>query len=182
MNNEIATLEANHTWDITALPPDKRAISSKWVYKIKFKLNGAIERFKATFVVRGFNQIKDKDYKHTFSPVAKLPTVRVLIALATTKGWPIHQLDINNAFLHGTLDEEVYIIPPEGYEKAKGKVCKLNKSLYGLKQASCQWNKNLLNFFFVMASLNPSKTTPYLQKEKWTPSHFLLSWSMLMMF
>jgi len=85
--------------------------------------------------------------------------VRVLIALATTKGWPIHQLDINNA-------EEVYIIHPEGYEKAKGKVCKLNKSLYGLKQASCQWNKNLLNFFFVMASLNPSKTTHYLQKEK----------------
>ena len=146
MNNEIAALEANHTWDITTLPPDKRAISSKWVYKIKFKPDGSIERFKARFIVRGFNQIKDKDFKRTFSLIAKLPTVRVRIALATTKGWPIHQLDINNAFLHGTLDEEVYIIPPEGYEKAKGKVCKLNKSLYGLKQASRQWNKEFTQF------------------------------------
>lgn len=146
MNNEIAALEANHIWDITILPPDKRAISFKWVYKIKFKPDRTIERFKARFVVRGFNQIKDKDYKHTFFLVAKLPTVRVLIALTTTKGWPIHQLDINNAFFHGTLDEEVYIIPPEGYEKAKGKVCKLNKSLYGLKQASRQWNKEFTQF------------------------------------
>jgi len=128
------------------ITPWKKAISSKWVYKIKFKPDGTIERFKALFVVRGFDQIKDKDYKHTFSPVAKLSTIRVLIALATTKGWPLHQLDINNAFLHGSLEEEVYIIPPEGYAKAKGKVCKLNKALYGLKQASRQWNKEFTQF------------------------------------
>jgi len=146
MGEEIATLEANRTWDITNLPPGKRAIGSKWVYKIKLKPDGTIERFKARFVVRGFNQIKDKDYKHTFSPVTKLPTVRVLIALATTKGWPLHQLDIHNAFLHGNLDEELYITPPEGYRKAQGKVCKLNKSLYGLKQASRQWNKEFTQF------------------------------------
>ena len=82
MHDELAALEANHTWDITELPPGKRVSSSKWVYKIKFKPDWTIERFKARFVVRGFNQIKDKYYKHTFSPVAKLPTVRVLIALA----------------------------------------------------------------------------------------------------
>lgn len=96
----------------------KRAISSKWIFKIKFKPDGTIERYKARFVVIGFDQIKGKDFKHTFSPVAKLPTVRFLIE----KEWPLHQLDINNAFLHGFLDEEVYIMPPEGYSQAAGKV------------------------------------------------------------
>jgi len=112
-------------------------MASKWVYRIKFKPNGTIDRFKARFVVRGFDQIKGKDYKHTFSPVAKLLTVRVLMALATAKIWPLYQLDINNAFFHGYLDEEVYIVPPQGYTKCPPrKVCRLKRSLYGLEQAS----------------------------------------------
>ena len=88
-------------------------------------------------MIRGFAQVKDKDYKHTFSPVPKLTTVRLFIALATAKDWPLYQLDINNAFLHGFIDEEVYMLPSQGYTKAKpGQVCKLIRSLYGLKQAS----------------------------------------------
>jgi len=147
MDKELEALEANGTWRLTVLPPTARALTSKWVYRVKFRPDGSIERYKARLVIRGFQQIKDKDYKHTFSPVAKLTTVRIFISLATAKGWPLHQLDINNAFLHGFIDEEVYMYPPEGYHKAApGQVCKLERSLYGLKQASRQWNLELTKF------------------------------------
>ncbi|GKA65934.1 retrovirus-related pol polyprotein from transposon TNT 1-94 [Tanacetum coccineum] len=118
------------------------------VYKTKYNPDGIVERLRARLVVRGINQQEGLDYKHTFSPVAKLATVRVLIAIATSKRWPLHQLDINNAFLHGYIDEEIYMTPPEGYTKAQqGQVCKLNRSLYRLKQASMQWNQELTKFF-----------------------------------
>ncbi|KAL2938173.1 Retrovirus-related Pol polyprotein from transposon RE1 [Bienertia sinuspersici] len=91
--------------------------------------------------------MKGKDYKHTFSPVAKFATVRIIIGVATIKGWKLNQLDINHAFLHGNLEEEVYIKPPQGYNRdVDGKVCKLKRSIYGLKQASRQWNIALRDF------------------------------------
>ena len=91
--------------------------------------------------------MKDKDYKHTFSPVAKLITVRIFIALATARDWPLHQLVINNTFLHGFIDEEVYMLPPQGYNKAlSGQICKLQRPTYGLKQAPRQWNLELTKF------------------------------------
>jgi len=100
-----------------------------------------VERHKVKLVIRGFEQIKDKKYKHTFS------TVRVYKAIATAKDWPLHQLDINNAFLHGFIDEEVYMQPLTRYSKAQPRqVCKLQRSLYGLKQASRQWNLELSKF------------------------------------
>lgn len=141
MDLELTALEKNHTWILTDLPSDKKAIGSKWVFKLKHKPDGSIERYKARLVAKGYNQVKEKDYKHTFSPVTKFTTVRGLLALATIKQWPVHQLDINNTFLHGFLDEEIYMSPPEGYDRAKpGQVCLLKRSLYGLKQASRQWN------------------------------------------
>jgi len=147
MNHELQALEQNHTWILTSLPPGKKALTSKWVYKTKYNPDGSVERHKARLVIRGFEQVKDKNYKQTFSQVAKLTTVRVFIVTATAKNWPLHQLDINNAFLHGYIDEEVYMTPPEGYSKAKPRqVCKLQRSLYGLKQASKQWNLELTKF------------------------------------
>ncbi|GKA30496.1 retrovirus-related pol polyprotein from transposon TNT 1-94 [Tanacetum coccineum] len=95
-----------------------KLITSKWVYKIKYKPDGKVDKFKARLVVRGFNQKEGLDHKHTFSPVAKLAIVRVLIAIAIAKQWSLHQLDINNAFLHGSIEEEIYMLPPEGYTKA----------------------------------------------------------------
>jgi len=117
MDQELQALEANQTWFLTTLPPGQKALSSKWVYKTKYRPDGSVERHKARLVIRGFEQVKDKDYKHTFSPVAKLTSVRVFIALATVKSWPLYQLDINNAFLHGFIDEDVYMLPPQGYTK-----------------------------------------------------------------
>ena len=118
MDQELTTLDANHTWVLTSLPHGKRALTSKWVFKTKYNPDGSVDRHKARLVIRGFEQIKDKDCKHTFSLLAKLTTVRLFVALATAKNWPLHQLDINNAFLHGYIDEEVYMLPPEGYNKA----------------------------------------------------------------
>ncbi|GKD12940.1 retrovirus-related pol polyprotein from transposon TNT 1-94 [Tanacetum coccineum] len=147
MEAELTALERNHTWNVTSLPKGHKLITSKWVYKIKYKPDGKVDKFKARLVVRGFNQKEGLDHKHTFSPVAKLAIVRVLIAIAIAKQWSLHQLDINNAFLHGSIEEEIYMLPPEGYTKASpGQVCKLNRSLYGLKQASRQWNHELIRF------------------------------------
>ncbi|GKA75458.1 retrovirus-related pol polyprotein from transposon RE1, partial [Tanacetum coccineum] len=119
MNYGLAALEKNETWTLTTLPPGHKPITSKWVYKTKYHQTGIVDKLKARLVVRGFNQKKGLDYKHAFSPVAKLATVRVLVALAIAKQWSLHQLDVNNAFLHGYIDEEIYMLPPEGYHKSK---------------------------------------------------------------
>ncbi|RDX77546.1 Isoflavone 2'-hydroxylase, partial [Mucuna pruriens] len=140
MNSEIAALNQNDTRDITPLPPGKMPIGCKWVYKVKCKVNGTIERYKARLVAKGFNQIEGIDYFDTCSPVAKLFTIRFLLAIAASKQWHLHQLDVHNAFLHGNLDEEVYMKLLEGIlPTPPSQVCKLKKSLYGLKQASRQW-------------------------------------------
>ncbi|WJZ93217.1 hypothetical protein VitviT2T_012173 [Vitis vinifera] len=140
MQSELVALEANHTWSLTSLPPGKKPIGCCWVYKIKRHSDGTIERFKASLVAKGYTQLEGIDYHDTFSPTAKMITVRCLLALAAAQNWSLQQLDVNNAFLHGDLHEEIYMSPPPSLrQQGENLVCRLHKSLYGLKQASRQW-------------------------------------------
>ncbi|CAJ2640747.1 unnamed protein product [Trifolium pratense] len=147
MQHELTALANNNTWIIVDLPAGVKPIGNKWVYKIKRKADGSIDRYKARLVAKGYNQIEGVDYFQTFSPVAKMTTIRTVLAVAAIQNWHIHQLDVDNAFLHGDLDEDVYMKLPQGLQgTSTNQVCKLTKSLYGLKQASRKWYEKLSQF------------------------------------
>lgn len=143
MTKEINALNANHTWDLVDLPPGKRSIGCKWVYKTKLNDDGSLERCKARLVAKGFTQQYGIDYSETFSPVIKMSSVRCFLALAASRKWTLYQPDVNNAFLHGDLTKEVYMTVPPGISHKPNQVCRLRKSLYGLKQASRKWFEKL---------------------------------------
>ncbi|CAH9096264.1 unnamed protein product, partial [Cuscuta epithymum] len=146
MHAEIQALEKNSTWNLTHLPPGKRALGCRWVYKIKYHADGRVERYKARLVVFGNRQVAGLDYTETFAPVAKMVTVRAFLAIAASKNWELHQMDVHNAFLHGDLHEEVYMTLPPGYSTSDSTlVCRLKKSLYGLKQAPRCWFAKLVS-------------------------------------
>ncbi|CAN6709377.1 unnamed protein product [Malus baccata var. baccata] len=140
MDEEMMALHKNDTWEVTELPKGKKPVGCRWVFTIKYKADGSVDRYKARLVAKGYTQTYGVDYQETFSPVAKMNTVRVLISLAANLNWPLKQFDVKNAFLHGHLEEEVYMDFPPGYD-AGGKtgVCRLRKSLYGLKQSPRAW-------------------------------------------
>ncbi|CAH9070946.1 unnamed protein product [Cuscuta epithymum] len=145
MLSEIRALEDNGTWTLEPLPPGKRALGCRWVYKIKYHSDGSIERLKAHLVIFGNRQVAGLDYNETFAPVAKMVTVRAFLAVAASKNWELHQMDVHNAFLQRDLDEEVYMTPPPGFQITDPSlVCRLRKSLYGLKQAPRCWFAKLV--------------------------------------
>ncbi|KAF5470864.1 hypothetical protein F2P56_011352 [Juglans regia] len=141
MQHEFQALLTNHTWDLVPPSPQFNILGSKWVLKTKRRADGSLERRKARLVAKGFHQQPGLDYFDTFSPVVKPVTIRLLLSLAVTSKWPLHQLDIQNAFLHGDLEEAVYMRQPPGFVNPDhpSYVCKLRKSIYGLKQAPRAW-------------------------------------------
>jgi hypothetical protein len=148
MQEEIDALHAQGTWDLVPLPHAKNLVGCKWVYRIKKNADGSIARHKARLVAKGFSQEEGIDYNETFSPVVKPTTVRLVLALAAQFHWPLRQLDVKNAFLHGVLQEEVYMTQPQGFNSKiyPNFVCRLRKSLYGLKQAPRAWNDRFTGF------------------------------------
>lgn len=139
MSEEMRALEKNKTWEIVELPKGKKPVGCKWVFTVKYNAGGTLERYKARLVAKGYTQTYGIDYQETFAPVAKMNTIRVLLSLATNLDWPLQQFDVKNAFLHGDLEEEVYMEMPPGLEGNASEVCKLRKALYGLKQSPRAW-------------------------------------------
>jgi ATP-binding cassette subfamily B (MDR/TAP) protein 1 len=144
----MKSLHENHTFELVKLPKGKRALKNKWVFRLKIDEHCSRPRYKARLVMKGFGQKKGIDFEEIFSPMVKMSSIRVVLGLAASLNLEVEQLDVKTAFLHGDLDEEIYMEQPERFE-AKGKeqlVCKLKKSLYGLKQAPRQWYKKFDSF------------------------------------
>ncbi|KAJ9552201.1 hypothetical protein OSB04_016246 [Centaurea solstitialis] len=148
MQAEFDALQRNNTWTLVPSTLASNLVGSKWVFRIKYNPDGTIDRFKARLVAKGFTQRPGIDYLETFSPVLKHATLRVVLSLAVSQGWVLRQLDINNAFLQGTLNEDVYMAQPPGFVDPAfpNHVCKLNKAIYGLKQASRAWYNELKSY------------------------------------
>ncbi|KAK2378762.1 putative mitochondrial protein [Trifolium repens] len=147
MKDEMKSLISNQTWELVELPMGKKALHNKWVYRVKEDHDGS-KRYKVRLVVKGFQQKEGVDYTEIFAPVVKLNTIRSVLSIVASEELFLEQLDVKTAFLHGDLDEEIYMHQPEGFlEKGKeNKVCRLKKSLYGLKQAPRQWYKKFESF------------------------------------
>jgi len=151
IENELESLRVNNTWTIVPeTPPGRHPIGCKWVFKRKLHLDGTIARYKARLVAKGYSQLYGVDYEETFAPVAKFTSIRAILSIAATQDLEVHQMDVKNAFLNGDLDEEIYMTIPEGVQAPPGMsnpVCRLNRSLYGLKQAQRVWNKKIDDHF-----------------------------------
>lgn len=148
MGLEFDALLQAGTWSLVPRHPSMNVLPNKWVYKIKKKSDGSVERYKARLVANGFHQQEGVDFQETFSPVVKHTTIRVILALAVQSNWPIHQLDVQNAFLNGFVTEEVYMHQPRGFVDSNfpDHVCRLHRSLYGLRQSPRAWHKRFSDF------------------------------------
>ncbi|KAJ9552609.1 hypothetical protein OSB04_016654 [Centaurea solstitialis] len=167
MKAEMQSMYDNQVWELTDLPQHCRAVGRKWVFKKKNDMDGNVHTFKARLVAKGFTQTHGIDYDETFSPVAMLKSIRILMAISAYFNYEIWQMDVKTAFLNGKLTEDVYMEQPEGFEDPKNpnKVCKLLKSIYGLKQASRSWNlhfdERIKEFGFAKSEFEPCVYTKF---------------------
>jgi len=166
MDEEINAIEKNDTWELVDLPAEKDCIGVKWIYKTKLNADGEVVKHKARLVAQGFSQQPGIDYNETFAPVARLDTVRLVLAIAAQHNWKVHQMDVKSAFLNGFLEEEVYVKQPPGYEVKgeEGKVYKLKKALYGLKQAPRVWYSRI-DAYLISNGFNRSGSEPTLYTQ-----------------
>ncbi|CAI7868468.1 unnamed protein product [Closterium sp. NIES-54] len=139
MESELKSIEENGTWELVELPEGRKAITSKWLFKIKSDADGKIEHYESRLVAKGYQQKEKVDYKELFALVVKPTMLRTLLAGAAIKGWVVKQMDVTTAFLNGVLEEEIFMAQPEGFDDGSGRVVRLKKALYGLKQAPRQW-------------------------------------------
>eukprot|EP00253_Pinus_taeda_P003681 PITA_03681 len=147
MNEEYRSLLANDTWDLVPLPKGKQLVRCKWFYKTKYGPDGKVDKNKAHLVAKGFSQVEGINYTETFSPVAKMNSICLIISLATSFKWEVHQMGVKSTFLHGDLHEEIYMEQSTSFiETDSSIVCRLNKSLYGLKQAPQAWYDKMGSF------------------------------------
>lgn len=156
MCEEINAQLRNHTWDLESALNAANIVGCKWVFTIKRKADGSVDRFKARLVAKGFSQQQGIDYQETFSPVVKPATIRLVLSVATSHRWPIRQFDVNHAFLQGKLQETVYMMQPPGFinKDHPTAVCRLNKAIYGLKQAPRAWYNELKQFLLAYGFKN----------------------------
>ncbi|CAI7757852.1 unnamed protein product [Closterium sp. NIES-54] len=143
VKEEYDSLLKNETWELCELPPGKKAISSKLIFRHKYGPDGDLTRYKSRLVAKGFQQTKGKDFDEIFAPVGKGTTLRVMLGMAANCGWRIKKMDITTAFLNGIILEELYMLQPEGLDDGSGRVCKLKKTIYCLKQAPRAWYHKL---------------------------------------
>ncbi len=141
IETELEQLRKMGTWELVDLPEGRHPVGNKWVFLRKFTKTGELEKYKARLVAKGYSQIPGMDFYETFAPVIRMETIRLMLALAVTFDTEITQMDVKGAYLNGHLEEEVYMRQPDGYQDGTGKVCRLIKTLYGLKQAGREWNK-----------------------------------------
>ena len=147
MDEEIDSIERNNTWDVVVFLEDKNCMGVKWIYKTKLNVDADVEKYKALLVAQGFSQQPRIGYNETFALMARLDTVRMVLAIVAHNKWYVHQMDVMSAFLNGSLEEEVYVRQPPGYEVdgQKDKVYRLKKTLYGLKQEPRVCTTELMN-------------------------------------
>lgn len=168
--DEFQSHMENGTWSLTNLPPGRKALDCTWVLRVKTDAEGRLERRKTRLVIKGFQQREGIDFQEVFAPVAKAPTLRVLLAAAAVCGWKAEQMDVKTAFLYGVVEEEIFMKQPEGYDDGSGRVCRLNKAIYGLKQAPRCWYARLVEVLeaigFVVSGCDESLFMTEGSKEK----------------
>ena len=146
MKEEMKSLEDNNTWCLVQAPPGAHVLRGRWVYVMKRGPQGEITRYKARWVVRGFEQQEGRDYHDTFASVVKPMSYKAIFALAAAMDWDLEQMDVKTAFLYGNVQEDIYVQQPDGFNKDSSKVCKLNKALYGLKQSPRIWYQHFSEY------------------------------------